>query len=481
MTAFTLRDYQHQAIASVRNQFLAEKKRVLLRAPTGSGKTVLTAYMMRTAYLKGQRTWFLVHRKELLDQTSEALWKMDVPHGAIAAGRTPTDEKAQVASVQTLVRRLGKLPSPKLIVIDEAHHATAATYLKILAAYPEARIVGLTATPERTDGTGLNAIFDSLVHGPELGELIDKGFLSPFRVFSPPSPLDMTGVHMRGGDYAKDEVAQVVDQTSITGDAVAHYMKLVAPKTCLVYCVSRKHARHVEAAYRAAGVPVAYVAGDTPKEERNKAIRGFRKGWPRVIVSVDLFGEGLDVPGLAAVQLLRPTQSLVLHLQQVGRALRVEEGKDEAVVLDHVGNTWRHGFPDDKREWTLEGKKRKRNDDEAAVGLRHCPECFCIFPAALRECPLCGFVPKANARKDPKVVEGELEEIRRKEIQEARDKRTEQGLAKDLEGLVALAIKHNKKISWAGIVYSSRRGANMDKRTAIRESYRIAKELKQTA
>lgn len=481
MTHYVLRDYQDTAIKNVRNALIEGARRPVLQAPTGSGKTVLTAHMMRTAHQRGQRSWFLVHRKELMRQTSKALWDMDVPHGMIAAGKSMTTEPIQVASVQTLVRRLDKLKPPHLIIIDEAHHATASTYRKIVDFASTSWIVGLTATPSRTDGTGLSDIFDTLVRGPELAELIKRGFLSPYRIFSPPAPLDMTGIHTRGGDYAKDELAQMVDQSVITGDAVEHYKRFVAPRTCLVYCVSRAHAHHVEEAYRSAGVDALYVAGDTAKLERDAAIEGFRTGRPRVIVSVDLFGEGLDVPGLGAVQLLRPTQSLGLHLQQIGRALRIEEGKTEAIILDHVGNTWRHGLPDESRVWTLEGRKRKKSE-ETAPALRHCPECFCIFQASLPACPLCGW-EAVGGREPPKVVDGTLEELtkeqREEKIAKAREqvaKKREQGQS-DLEGLVKVALRDGKKVSWAGMVYAGRKRVKMSKSQAIKEAWRIAREL----
>ena len=471
MTAFTLRAYQEKSIRDLRAVFLQGVRRVVLQAPTGSGKTVLTAHMMRTAHRKGQTSWFVVHRKELLEQTSKALWQMDVPHGMIAAGRSLTSDAIQVASIQTLVRRLDHLQPPNMVIIDEAHHATANTYRKVVDFCNDSWIIGLTATPSRTDGTGLSDIFHALVRGPELATLIAEGYLAPFRIYSPPSPLDMTGVHIRAGDYAKDELAEIVDQSVITGNAVEHYRRCVAPRTCLIYCVSRLHARHVEEAYRSSGLDALYVAGDTPKAERDAAISGFRKGKPRIIVSVDLFGEGLDVPGLGAVQLLRPTQSLGLHLQQVGRVLRYEEGK-EAVILDHVGNTWRHGFPDDIRSWTLEGQKRKKND-EAAINLRSCPECFAIYPAHLRACPLCGCEAVGVGRKNPEEVAGTLEEMDREKIREQKAKRIEQGTTRELEGLVALAIERGHKIPWAGIVYSKRKYATLSENQAIKEAWRI--------
>lgn len=481
MTALPLRPYQDEAIEAIREAFRGGARSVVLQAPTGSGKTVLTAHMIRGAAERGLRSWFLVHRKELLEQTSGALTDLDVPHGRIIAGTRYTPEEVHVASVQTLVRRLDKLPTPDMVVVDECHHATANTYRKILGQCPEAWIIGLTATPARTDGTGLGDIFEALVQGPELRALIDQGYLSDYRIVAPPSPIDMGGVHTRGGDFKTEETEEVVDRATITGDAIAHYREYVAPRSCLVYCVSRRHARHVAGAYQQEGINAQYVAGDTPKEERDAAIKGFRNGIPPVIVSVDLFGEGLDVPGLGAVQLLRPTQSLGLHLQQIGRSLRKEEGKDRAVVLDHVGNTWRHGLPDDKREWTLEGRKRKKGAaEEAAIALRHCGECFAIFPARLLVCPLCGAEVETQGRRPPMVIDGKLIEMdpeahRKEREREQKQKKREQGMAKGLEALVRLARERGNQVSWAGIVHASRTG--MPRGAAIAEAYRIARRI----
>jgi len=481
MTSLRLRSYQEKAIDDVKAA-LRYTRRVVLTAPTGSGKTVLTAHMIRTARQRGVTSWFVVHRKELLEQTSKALWDLDVPHGSIMAGRTLTKEEVQVASVQTLVRRLDRVTAPDMIVIDEAHHATSPTYQKTLAHCPEAWTIGLTATPCRTDGTGLDSVFNALVRGPDLGDLIDQGWLSPYRIIAPSEPLDMTGVHTRAGDWAKNEIEDVVDQNKITGDAVDHYLKHVHPGSCLVYCVSRRHAHHVADAYQTRGLNAVYVAGDTPKVERDQAISGFRYGDPAIIVSVDLFGEGLDVPGLSAVQLLRPTQSLGLHLQQIGRALRIEEGKEEAIVLDHVGNSWRHGLPDDEREWTLQGKKRKKKDlEETVASLRHCPECFAIYPASKLACPLCGHKHTGASRKDPETVDGELKEIDPEEHRRRRQAARQQGRAETLEDLVALAEERGNKVSWAGMVYASRKRNNITKTEAIRRAYAIAKKKRKTA
>lgn len=474
MPVVALRDYQANAIDELRGA-LRTHRRALLQSPTGSGKSVIIAHMMRESARRGLSSWLVCHRRELLDQLSDQLWDLDVQHGMIAGGKSGTKDAVQVASVQTLVRRLHKLPPPDLLAVDEAHHATAKTYRKIIDHCSRAWTIGLTATPQRTDGTGLGDIFDTLVRGPDVATLTRRGFLAPYRIIAPPHPMDTTGVHSKGGDYVKSELEVVVDQSTVTGNAVQHYKKYVHPRTCLVYCVTRAHARHVTEAYQRAGIFAVYVAGDTPAAERRVAIEGFRKGMPPVIVSVDLFGEGLDAPGLVAVQLLRPTRSLILHLQQIGRALRVEEGKDEAIILDHAGNTWLHGLPDDEREWTLEGREKKNGKPQlAAPSLRHCPNCFSIFKAQLGKCPACGYTPQVKERV-PEETDEELVEIQK--AQHRKMRRMEEGRARDLESLVRLAQSRGYKVSWAGIRYWLRNKKRISRADAIRKAYSVAEGL----
>lgn len=455
MTAPTLRPYQHETLDRVRAE-MNNHRRVILQAPTASGKSVMIAYMIGESAKRGLSSWLLAHRKELIDQLSATLWEAGVPHGVLMAGRPETKDPVQVASVQTVVRRMDRLAPPALMAYDECHHIVSPTSLRIVDHCNGAWIIGLTATPSRLDGRGLGDVFQALVTGPTVTELTAQGYLCPYRIVAPPQAMDTSGIHTRGGDYVRGELEVVVDRTSIIGDAVAHYQRYVAPGTCLVYCVSRIHARHVTEVYQKAGIDAQYVAGDTKKAEREKAIKGFRKGYPTVIVSVDLFGEGLDVPGLNAVQLLRPTQSMGLHLQQLGRGLRIEPGKKHLVILDHVGNTWNHGLPDDVREWTLEGRKRRRGKAEpTGPALRHCDACFAIFSATLTHCPQCGKQYLVEGRV-PEVTDGELEEI---EAEQHRiQRRREQGMAKGLEQLVAHMVAQGSKPERAVYVYAARKG-----------------------
>ncbi len=473
MTAPTLRDYQNKVIDAVRGA-MSVHKRVILQAPTGSGKSVIIAYMIATALSRGKSSWLICHRRELLDQLSETLYAAGVPHGQIMAGRPMSKAPVQVCSIQTLVRRLDGLQPPDMLAIDECHHAVASTYQQVIDWARDAYIIGLTATPARSDGRGLGDIFKAIVPGPSVADLTAQRFLSPFRIHAPMHPIDVSEVHTRGGDYDRGELTSLIDKSTITGDAIQHYRDHVAPGTCLVYCVSRLHARHVTAMYQEEGIDARYVCGDTPKDEREATIRSFRSGSPPVIVSVDLFGEGLDCPGLNAVQLLRPTQSLGLHLQQVGRGLRIDEGKEYLVILDHVGNTWRHGLPDDDREWSLDSKRKRKGSDESLPALRHCPECFAIYAASLPACPQCGHEHEVQSR-EIEEEEGELVEIAAARHRQLRDH--EERSAKGMYGLVQLALDRGYKFGWAANKQKFRTGKSL--RGLYKEEKQVRAEINQ--
>ena len=475
-----LREYQATTVRDT-SAALKKHRRVLLQSPTGSGKSVMIAHMLRTASVeRGMTCWLVCHRRELLKQLSDDLWASGVEHGMIAAGRSGSKAPVQVASIQTLARRLDRLPPPDLLAIDEAHHATAASYRRIIEHCSKSWTIGLTATPERTDGTGLGDLFNAMVHGPTVKELTGLGYLSPYRIIAPDRPLDMSGIHSRGGDYVKSEAAARAQE--VTGKAVEHYMEYVHPHTCLVYCVTRAHARFVTENYLAAGIDAAYVAGDTPAAERERLVAGFKNGHPKVVVSVDLFGEGLDAPGLQAVQLLRPTKSLILHLQQIGRALRIEEGKDSAIILDHVGNSWIHGLPDDDREWSLAGRDKKPSQDQA-IGLRHCPDCFAIYRATLLRCPGCGHEhvpePVVLEESDEKLVEFDSEQHK---AMRAQEKKREESDCRTLEDLVLLGMAREYSPSWAGVRWSFRHasrvgGRAINRQEGIRQARAVMQEL----
>lgn len=457
----TLRTYQSTVVTDIRNAYAEKKRAPLVVLPTGGGKTTIFAYVTASAASKNKCVFLLCHRAELVKQISATLARFGCRHQVIAPGpivrqvqvaqfkehgRTyiAHDARVYVASVQTLVKRLEQYPAPDIIVVDEAHHLTLdSTWGRVISAYPAAKLLPVTATPIRLDGKGLGVgaggFADAMIMGPTMRELIDAGHLSPYRIFAPPNALDLTGVRTRMGDYAKDQLAGAVDKPAITGDAVQHYQRLCAGKRAVAFCVSVAHAQHVANEFKEAGVPAEFLDGTLDAMERDRIIKRFEAGETLVMSSCDIVSEGFDLPAIEAAILLRPTQSLSLYLQQVGRALRVFPGKREAVILDHVGAVATHGLPDEEREWSLEGVKKGKkaaNDNEPDVAITTCTKCFTIHrPAPV--CPTCGHVYPVHERKI-ETTDGELVELGSEQLEAMRrQKRLMQGKAQTVDELMA--------------------------------------------
>lgn len=384
-------------------------RRILIQLPTGGGKTVLIAQMLATAAVRRRRAWFCVHRKELLDQSAQTFIEAADIHTGIVAAGYPSSPLApvQVCSVQSLQKRASKLRPPDLVVFDECHHLASKSWADVAALFPDAIQIGLSATPQRLDGQGLSAHFDVMVQGPTTAWLIAQGFLSPYRLFAPSASLSMAGVHHVGGDFNRKEVAAKMDNSTVVGDALSHYQQHGGAGRALVFAWSLDASRAIAQQFNDAGVPAQHVDGETPKPERAAAMRRFRAGDLRVLTNVELFGEGLDVPAVDSIFLLRPTDSLGLYLQQVGRGLRAAPGKTSVTIFDHVNNWQRHGLPDDERTWTLEGKKRGPRDSLALS--KRCMKCFGVCRLSVVACPYCGNVFDVQSRQVAQVA-GTLQE-----------------------------------------------------------------------
>lgn len=445
-----LRPYQTQVIDETRDAYRRRHRAVLLCLPTGGGKTYTASIIVHGAAAKGNVTWWLTHRRELASQASQTFHGLNIPHGTVQSGYVSNRHAVvQVASIQTIVRRLDELPPPDLIVFDEAHHIGAASWDAIFHRYPSARILGLTATPWRLDGAGLGRWFSYMVMGPTTAELIEMGSLSPYRLFAPATP-DLSDVATSAGDYQRGALAKAMDKPQIVGDAIGHYTRLCAGKRAVAFAAGVENSKHIAAQFMAAGIQAEHVDGSMTVEERDAAVDRFRRGQTLVLSNADLFGEGFDVPAIEAAILLRPTKSLSLHLQQVGRALRPSEGKAEAIILDHAGNSLTHGLPDDEREWSLEDREKRKKAAPSEVPVKQCSECFFVFRPAPK-CPSCGHVPPVVAR-EIEVVDGTLEEVRRI------DKRKEVGKAKTLEDFQRIARERGYKPGWAMQMMRVRQG-----------------------
>lgn len=415
---------------------------VLIQSPTGSGKTATTAEMLRIASLKGKRSWFIVHRRELIKQSAIAFHNAGIKVGIVASGFPEAKNlPVQVCSIQTLAKRYQRLPKPDFIVWDEVHHIAASSYKKIYELFSSSYHVGLTATPWRMDGSGLDAFFGCMVRGPEVSWLIENGFLSKYRLFAP-AQVKTDGLHSRMGDFIKNELALAADKPSITGDAIKHYKKLCPGRRAIVFCVSVEHSKHVVAQFIAAGITAEHVDGESDPGYRDAAMKRFQSGQTMVLSNVELFGEGVDVPCIDAVIMLRPTQSVGLYLQQVGRGLRAFEGKDTAYILDHAGNAMRHGLPDDTREWSLKGIDQKKMDKEKSPSVRICPACFAANRSLDRACKFCGHNFDIKYR-NVDHQDGELTEV--DVIQARRVQKMEQGKARTLQELIDIGKKRGYK------------------------------------
>jgi hypothetical protein len=375
------------------------------------------SYLTQQLITRGNRVLLLAHRDFLLEQISETLKRFDIQHGFVAAKRKrELCYLVQVAGVHTLKNRIEKLAwKPDWIICDEAHHATAGSWNTILEAYPAARVVGVTATPERLDGRGLGQVFEEMVLGPKVADLIDQGFLSRVHYYSPKT-FSTEGMHTRMGDYVQREIEEAVNTRGVTGHAVEWYRKVCDGAPAITFCASIAHSEQVAEGFREAGYRWQALHSHASYADNQSAIRKLANGELQGVSSCDIISEGFDVPVVTAAILLRPTKSLGLHLQQIGRVLRPAPGKEKAIVIDHVGNvahckagawTLNHGRAEDDREWSLDGKKK----GTGSAPMKRCPECLGIIPAGERECPLCGVLFDKAERGNIKQLAGDLETL----------------------------------------------------------------------
>jgi DNA repair protein RadD len=381
---FKLRAYQAEAEAKA-CAALERGRSVVLVLPTGGGKGVILARLAGEWAAAGKRVVVAAHRVEICDQLAANLTELGIAHGRIAPGSLITSHLVQVAMIQTLTRRIDRIAAPDLLIVDECHHAVASTYVRVIKAWPAARLFGCTATPERLDGRGLGDVFAEMVEGPDTAALVADGFLAPVRYLAPDSRVDLRGVRTTAGDFNVGDLARVMDQIAVTGDAVEHYLQHIAPRTAICFCVTVAHAEHVAMQFRDAGIAAASIDGSMQPDERRAVVEQLRRGDVRVLTSCEVISEGFDAPAVGGCILLRPTQSLALFRQQVGRCLRPKPGGAEAVVLDHVGNVLSHGLPTAPHMWSLDSARRTEADRrKAASKVRRCKACGTVYAAGLR-------------------------------------------------------------------------------------------------
>lgn len=430
-----LRDYQIKAVNDVYNSWNAGARNVGLQLATGGGKTAILAHIMSN-YDKPSIA--IAHRTELVSQLSLTLAQYGVHHNIIAPkttikdiitlhinvfGKSFYDPQATryVGGVLTilnhkdisaLAKRIG------LVVFDESHHVLRSnSWGKVAAMFSNAHGLFPTATPQRADGKGLgrhaDGVIDTLVIGVSMRELIDQGYLTPYKIYAPPNNLSLIEVPVTAsGDYSPPKLRTAVRESHITGDIVGHYLKIAPGQLGITFAVDIESSIEICNAYRKAGVAAETISSKTPPLVRANIMRRFRNKEILQLVNVDILGEGVDVPAVSVVSMARPTLSYNIWAQGFGRMLRPCEGKTHGILIDHVGNTIRHGLPDAPRVWSLDRRERRRTST-TEIPLKVClnPECMAVYSRIHKACPNCGFYIPPAARSTPEQVDGDLTEI----------------------------------------------------------------------
>lgn len=433
-----LRDYQIQVMGDIHAAWRADAINVCVQLATGAGKTVIFSRIL-AEHIPNYGI-AIAHRVELVSQISLTLARNGVRHNIIAQksaireivsvhmhelGMSFYDPLAHcyVAGVDTLIRLPPDTPWFKkitLVVQDEGHHVLKDNkWGKASKLFPNAKGLYPTATPCRADGRGLSrksdGIMDALIIGPPMRDLIKRGYLTDYRIFAPPSDIDLTHVPVgASGDYSPPKLRTAVHKSHIVGDVVAHYLNIACGKLGVTFAVDISAATEIAAEFNAQGVPAEVISSKTPDLLRSQIMSRFRKRQILQLVNVDLLGEGVDVPAIEVISMARPTQSYALYSQQFGRTLRPMEGKTHAIIIDHVGNVVRHGLPDAPRHWALDrNNKRAKSAINDFLPLRTCGNISClgVYPRINRICPYCGFYTAPVERSTPDQVDGDLIEL----------------------------------------------------------------------
>ena len=357
--SYQLRDYQSNLISIVLRHWKTGKRCQMLQLPTGGGKTICFARIIKILVDIGSKVLVVAHREELIRQAADKIALMtDIEPGIIKSGIKPDYSRSiQVASIQSLTRRLNYCPQFELVVIDEAHHAAAKSYRQVLNHFPQSYVLGVSATPVRLDGSGFRDLFDELVCGASVKQLIEMGSLSHFKYFAAEQSMSLEGVRKKGGDYKTSDLIEANPTESVAADCLKAYRDYLDGKQSVIFAVNVAQSQAIAASFSANNIPAAHLDGTSDSDTRLLTMAAFREGRIRVLSNCALFDEDLDIPGLDGVILARPTASLGRYLQMVGRALRPAPGKEYASIIDLAGNWERHGLPDDDRIWSLDGVK----------------------------------------------------------------------------------------------------------------------------
>ena len=377
-----LRDYQSAAVARVEERIAAGKRHVVLVAPTAAGKTVMASKLISSAVADGKSVVVIAHRKELLDQTVDKLARFGIEAGVIMGTdkRWNDQRPVQVCSIQTLARRLERRPRASLVIVDECHRATASSYRKVLETWPDAVVIGLTATPWPSQRRGLAELFEDMVLVATPAELIQLGALVEYDAYAYDAP-ELHKVRITAGDFNQRDLGIACNTKVLVGSVVREYLAHAKGRRAIVFPVNIEHSKALIEEFVPAGVRAAHVDGTTPKAERERILASFSEGSITVVASVACLSEGFDAPAAEVCILARPTKSLTLHLQMIGRILRPspETGKVRALIHDHAGNLLRLGLPDDQRDYSLDSTPKRLRE------LLTCPLCMAVLPTINRD------------------------------------------------------------------------------------------------
>lgn len=461
---FRLRSYQQETIDNVLNSMRQGHKRIIVQQPPRTGKTVIMAEIARKTTDKGNRVMFIVHRKEVLVQAKATFRKQDVNMNLATLGM-----------VQTLTRRVNKLDEPQLILIDEAHHALSQSYRRIISTFPNAYILYFTATPIRTGHDQLDQIADDIIVGKSIKWLTQHHFLAPFHYYGL-GDIDRSKLRKAHGDYSSDSMNEAISR-QIYGHIVDQYQRLAKGKQAVVYCHSIASAKEVTKKFHEAGITAEEIDGGTDKKVRDKLVQQFRDQQLTILVNVNLFTEGVDLPNVDCVIMARPTSSLALYLQFSMRCLNPRKGKT-AIIIDHVDNFLNFGLPNNDRNWSeaiiTKNKRKAKSNTDNGPAIAQCNYCFGTF---YRDqitdgcCPLCGHELKKE-NKDYKIVNVDLQEIKENQAVKHRKQMVNKiledqvmanvadktpGQLTTLKELQAYAKLHNYSPGWAWYQFKNRR------------------------
>jgi len=411
-----LRQYQKDALNNIIRSHRQGNKNVLLQAATGSGKTVMASAFVKHFVEQDKKVLFLAHRRELITQCSQKLDSFGIKHGIIMAGTQGQFWfNVQVASIDTLrsrsiTNKKEELPPADLVIIDEAHRCLSKTYLKLIKLYKDSMVLGLTATPVRSDGRGLGNIFTDMVQAPSIRWLTDKGSLVKATYYAPSIP-DLAGIQSSMGDYNSTQLADRMDKPKLVSDIISSWKKIAKGKKTIVFATSVAHSMNLCESFVDMGIRAAHIDGGTDNDERERVLREFNEGSVQVICNCMVLTEGFDCPPAEVCVLARPTKSLGMYLQMVGRVLRPHPGKEVATIIDHSGAVYMHGFVEDDIEWTLGQRalmtlKERKIQREKEEKLVVCDGCFTAYSGS-NICPKCGHIAEKKS-KYIEVLDAEL-------------------------------------------------------------------------